>query len=424
VSQTDLDSGQIVNTATVTGTPNVGPSVSDSDDASVLADPIDGMTLTKSADFSAIDAAGTTITYSFVVENTGDSTLEDVSVSDPLPGLSAINCPSTTIAPGDQLTCTATYVASQADVDSGAVTNTATATAIPGAGTPLTAIDTVIVTSTRTPAISLVKTATPDTVGNAGALVTFGFHVTNTGNVTLTDVDVTDPLPGLSAIACPGFTGTLAPGESTNCTATYAVSHDDIDAGAIHNTALASGSALVGGASVGVRVESTGTVTVSLAQAPAIQIVKSVSAPSVADGTTVTYSFVVTNTGNMVLTDIRVNDALPGLGAIACPGLDDLLAPGESTTCTASYRATSAAATDGRITNTATVSGRTSGDTLVSSRSTVVLTVNGTTTGGGTLPTSGSEVGPLVTTALSLLLVGGMLLLLGSRRRRRTGGVA
>ena len=310
VTQADLDTGPILNTATVTGTPNVGPSVSDTDAATVLADPVDGMTLVKSATPSIIDAAGTSITYAFVVENTGDSTLDDVSISDPLVGLSAVACPSTTIAPGGQLTCTATYVATQADVDSGAVTNTATATATPGAGTPLTATDTVIVTATRTPSISLVKTATPETVGSAGAVVTFGFLATNTGNVTLTNVVVSDPMPGLSVVTCPGFAGLLAPGASTSCTATYTVTQADIDAGAIHNTATASGRAFFTGASGGTTVVSTGAVTVTLAQTPAIQIVKSVSAATVDDGTTVTYSFVVTNIGNMVLNDVRVEDPL------------------------------------------------------------------------------------------------------------------
>ena len=301
VTQADLDAGQILNTATVTGSPTVGPSVSDTDAATVLADPVDGMALTKSATPSTIDAAGTTITYALVIANTGDSTLDDVSISDPLVGLSAVTCPSTTVAPGGQLTCTATYVATQADVDVGAVTNTATATAIPGAGTPITATDTVIVTATRTPSISLVKTATPETVGSAGAVVTFGFRTTNTGNVTLIGVVVTDPMPGLSAIACPGFAGSLAPGASTTCTATYTVTQADIDAGAIHNTATASRQRSWSGD----RAHRHRCLHRLDRPDASIQIVKSVSASSVDDGTTVTYSFVVTNTGNVVLNDVR-----------------------------------------------------------------------------------------------------------------------
>ena len=63
--------------------------------------------------------------------------------------------------------------------------------------------------------------------------------VTNSGNVTLTSVRVTDPLPGLSAVTCP--LGTLAPGASETCTATYTTTQADVNAGGVTNTGTASG---------------------------------------------------------------------------------------------------------------------------------------------------------------------------------------
>lgn len=49
-------------------------------------------------------------------------------------------------------------------------------------------------------------------------------HVSNGGNVTLTGVDVTDPLSGLGALACSiVFPPSLAPCAMLNCTADYVI---------------------------------------------------------------------------------------------------------------------------------------------------------------------------------------------------------
>ncbi len=45
----------------------------------------------------------------------------------------------------------------------------------------------------RTPALNVVKSSTTTSVTAAGQVVPYTFTVTNTGNVTLTGVTVTDP---------------------------------------------------------------------------------------------------------------------------------------------------------------------------------------------------------------------------------------
>ena len=54
-----------------------------------------------------------------------------------------------------------------------------------------------------------------------------------------------------------------------------------------------------------------------------------------APGTPVTYSYEVTNTGNVTLTSIAVIDPLPALSTVTCPVAS--LLPGASETCTATY---------------------------------------------------------------------------------------
>jgi uncharacterized repeat protein (TIGR01451 family) len=91
------------------------------------------------------------------------------------------------------------------------------------------------------PALQLEKTAAPASYTRPGDSVTYSFKVTNTGNVTVHDVSVTEtafsgagPLP---AVTCPQ--ASLAAGHDETCTVTYHVSQADIDAGQVTNTAVA-----------------------------------------------------------------------------------------------------------------------------------------------------------------------------------------
>lgn len=99
--------------------------------------------LVKTADVASFDEAGDVITYTFTVTNTGLVTLSDVVIDDPLPGLSELTCEPGVLAPGGQLTCTATYRVTQADLDASGVDNTATATGTGPAGDQVTDTDSV-----------------------------------------------------------------------------------------------------------------------------------------------------------------------------------------------------------------------------------------------------------------------------------------
>ena len=350
VTQADVDAGSIANTATVSGTPPIGSPVSDVDSVTVTATSSPSLTVGKTVDQATVAAAGETITYSFEVTNTGNVTLSGVSVSDPLPGLSAMSCPSTTLAPGATVTCAATYVVTQADVDAGSIANTATVSGTPPIGSPVSDVDSVTVTVTSSPSLTLTKTANPNAVGLAGQTITYTFDVTNTGNVSLTAIDIGDPLAGLSAVSCPATT--LAPAATVSCSATYVVTQADVDAGSISNTATAVGTPPGGSGPL----SATDTETVSVVNGPFVQIQKAADVTSVdAARDPISYTFVVTNTGNVTLTSITVVDPLPGLSVITCPA--STLSPAETTTCSATYTATQADIDAGVINNTATVSG-------------------------------------------------------------------
>src|SRR6218665_3974633 len=73
---------------------------------------------------------GSRVSYSFAVLNTGSVNLSDIRVVDDMAGSAvAVACPAAgqPVAPGDTLTCTGSYVVTQADVDRGRIASTAVA---------------------------------------------------------------------------------------------------------------------------------------------------------------------------------------------------------------------------------------------------------------------------------------------------------
>lgn len=84
------------------------------------------LTLDKTSSTATYDNIGDLINYSYLITNTGNVTLNGpFSVSD---DKVAVNCPNiSTLAPGANVTCTASYSVTQSDLQAGSVTNTASA---------------------------------------------------------------------------------------------------------------------------------------------------------------------------------------------------------------------------------------------------------------------------------------------------------
>ncbi|SDU92300.1 conserved repeat domain-containing protein [Microlunatus sagamiharensis] len=371
-TQTDVDAGSITNTATVSGTAPGGARVtSAASTATVTTSRVAGLTLAKSVSPTTITAAGAALAYRFTVTNAGTTTVTGVALDDALAGLSAVACPTTTLAPGAATTCTATYTATQADVDRGSVVNRATASGTAAGVGPVTSSPAgATATVTAAPALRLVKTPSPATVSAVGQTVTYSFAATNTGNVTLSGLALADTMTApasnddLSAITCP--TTTVGPGATVTCAATYRVTQADLNAGRVTNAATASATA-PGGARVASPLAGA---AVRVDQAPALGVRKTASPTSLtAAGQTVTYSFAVTNGGNVTLSQLGVTDTFaapagPG-SAVACPVTT--LDPGRSTTCTSTYVATQADLDAGSVSNTATATGQTPAGAAVTS---------------------------------------------------------
>jgi large repetitive protein len=162
----------------------------------------------------------------------------------------------------------------------------------------------------------------------------------------------------------------------------------------------------------------TAIATVVVAAQPGLTIDKIAGTPSAnTAGATIAYSFVVTNTGNVTVTGLIINDAQLSAAAV-CPATT--LAPGASTTCTGSHTITQAEVDAGTVNNTATATGTLpGGGTTVSPPDTTATTIVQTpaiaATKTATLTTDGgiaglADAGDVITYAVSIRNTGNVTL--------------
>ncbi|WP_345801291.1 hypothetical protein AAIB33_17820 [Microbacterium sp. AZCO] len=399
----DLNSRGVVDTAVAHGTTPAGR-VTDSNAArvSIPTAQTPGIQLGKASTTSAVTAAGQQVPYTFTVTNSGNVALTGVSVTDTVTppsdpaNLSAVTCvalsnpadscsgPTAALAAGQVATFTATYTATQADVDSGSVKDSAVAHGTPpGADAPLDSAQAdLAILAPAAPRLSVVKSSSTPAATAAGQRIPYTFTVTNTGNVTLSAISITDTVAppsdpaNLSTVTCPP--GDLAPGLSADCTATYTTTQADMDnGGAVTDSAVAHGTA-PGATAPTDSVEDRFDVPVT--QTPGISVVKSSATSTVTGaGQQVPYTFTVTNTGNVTLTEVAVTDTVTppsdpaGLTpvtcvslaspAAACSGLTATLVPGQVATFTATYTTTQADVDSGSVNDAATAAGLPPGST-------------------------------------------------------------
>jgi gliding motility-associated-like protein/uncharacterized repeat protein (TIGR01451 family) len=400
ITQGDIDAGMFENQATATGTPPSGSDVSDLSDfeditldrptvVEICNDP--SIALIKVGTYEDIDpqtgecisSAGDEIIYAFTVTNTGNVTLSNIDVTDPL--VTMVGGPIASLAPGasDAVTFTASYIITQGDIDAGMFENQATATGTPPSGSDVSDLSDfeditldrpTVVEICNDPSIALIKVGTfIDGNGNdcadPGESIEYAFTVVNTGNVTLTNVIVTDPLVTVS-----GGPIVLAPSQSdaTSFTAIYIITQDDIDNGEVVNQATAEGMApdgtVVNDLSDFEDIALDRTTITVLCQEASIALIKAGEFPPIpgggcpVEGDVIEYIFTVVNTGNLSLENVIVTDPL-----VAVVGGPISLAVGvtDAISFTATYTITQADVDAGEVINQATAEGTTPGGDTV-----------------------------------------------------------
>src|SRR5690625_3992215 len=371
VTQADINAGGVYNIATTSGTPPKGDPVEDDSEDPEPLDPEDpnfdpdcpdctfvpleedpSIHLLKSgvyvdANEDGIVNPGDEIHYTFVVTNTGNVPLTGVTVTDPLFTVSGGPI-GLDVGQTDETTVTGVYVITQAEINAGGVYNIATTTGTPPKGDPVEddsedpnpldeddpnydpdCPDCTFVPLEESPSIHLLKSgvyvdANEDGIVNPGDEIHYTFVVTNTGNVPLTDVTVTDPLVTVSG----GPIGLdVGQSDETTFTGVYVVTQADINAGGVYNIATTTGTPPKGDPveddsedpnpldedDPNYDPDCTDCTCTELDQDPSIELVKTAEEGDYGMGDEITYTFKVTNTGNVTLSNITIEDLLPGI---------------------------------------------------------------------------------------------------------------
>ncbi len=258
----------INNTATVTSAVTDPNSTNNSSGSPLYVYTLAGFAMTKTA--AATVNAGSNLTYTITVPNTGPSDAQTVSLSDPLPAGAtfvsntqtsgpAFSCTNPAVGANGTVTCTIATLAANATAvfsltvnvpsttTSGTVlSNTAsvstdTSTGEESGGTTATANTTV----TTSADLSITKTG-PSAI-LAGQNIVYTVTVTNNGPSQATALTITDPTPaGLTFVSNTGACTTAYPcaapilgsGQSLTITSTYSIYYGAT--GSISNTASVS----------------------------------------------------------------------------------------------------------------------------------------------------------------------------------------
>ena len=340
VTEQDIVNGTFTNNVTVTFS-GVDDKFTGTDTVDQLEDANPHMTITKTtvgAEEGHIYKLNDVINYKITATNDGNLTLTNVKVEDALTGNVGENAFTIDIlAPGEAQTFDVRYVVTENDVLEGKVINNATGTATDPTDpdepkTPVTPGEKEDPIETPNPSLAVVKTSDKTGVVKLGETITYTITVTNNGNVTINDIEVTDELTGNTGDNA--FTiDRLVVGETKQFTATYTVTEDDILEGTIVNRATAIGKdprneEVTGDGEVRVDTEEKDShLTVSKETTSEPE-----NGEKYALGETINYLITVTNDGNLTLTNVKVTDELTG-----DEWTIDELAPGEEETFDASY---------------------------------------------------------------------------------------
>src|SRR5690606_27509549 len=329
VTQDDLNAGSVSNQALVNGDGPDGTPItevpSDNPDTPDSGDPTDTdveqtptLTVTKVITSAGpYNTVGQEITYDIVVTNTGNVTIDNIVLTDANADIPAGEENIGTLNPTESMTITVTHEVTLTDLNNGSVSNQALVNGNGPDGTPIPEVpsdnpdtpdpdDPTDTDVEQTPELTVTKVITSaGPYSEVGDEITYDIVVTNTGNVTIDNIVLTDADADIPAGE--ENIGTLAPAESRTIAVSHTVTQDDLDAGSVSNQALVNGDGPDGTPITEVPSDNPDTpdsgdpTDTDVVQTPELTVTKTITSadPYDAVGDVITYDIVVTNTGNV-----------------------------------------------------------------------------------------------------------------------------
>ena len=356
VTEADVIAGKVVNNATGEAE-NPDPKkeetpVTPGEKEDPVETPNPGLTVIKTSDKTGEVKLGDKITYTITVTNNGNVTISGVKLEDSLTG---DDWTLGNIKPGETVTKKTTYTVTEKDIIAGKVENHATATGKEPGGKDITGEgEKTVTTEESNPQITVTKetTSTPKN-GKTYALgekITYKITAKNTGNLTLTDVTVSDELTGNTGDKAFKIDGNFKPGEEATFEASYTVKESDLGKTVVNEATAAGKTTDPKNPEPGV---TPGTTEDPVDQKnPAMTITKKVTdkKEEYQIGDTVKYEITVKNTGNTTQNNVLVEDRMNAAGSAVITKVEgakgtidganvtlDTLAPGKEATITAEY---------------------------------------------------------------------------------------
>ncbi|WP_316736794.1 Calx-beta domain-containing protein [Pedobacter aquatilis] len=234
-------------------------------------------------------------------------------------------------------------------------TDSFTVTVSDGKGGTAQVVIPVTVNLVGAPAFTFTKAIDGAIPSTLGAALNYKLVITNTGNVALSNITITDANATVATIPV----SSLAPGASVTVNAAHNITQADLDAGSVSNQASVMLADPQGNnytkVSDNPNTPAANDATVaSLTKTASVILTKAASNTVSKTGDVINYNIVVTNTGTVTLSNVVVADAGADAGSIS-PATVATLAPGSSVTVTAKHTITLTEVNAGSFSNQASV---------------------------------------------------------------------